>query len=197
MEFVPVDPFADPEPTPDLPIEHGERVSWVVRDANDPSVLYSDEINHYQAMRVRAEEQDTGIDTVVTRAGEMKGPIVTVMLRDNLNMAEPVRVDITPAIERMDMQGVVDLMGDYWWDGPAATKLVETMVAQGDPRAERISNISKGHEKSGIIRPEDNGAFVKVDLNMDSLMAWAEANDAELHSELEYRNRDYAPHYAS
>lgn len=170
-DFV-VDPFAA---TP----RHGADVSWVVRDMWDDGRLLKGPIPHYDAMRVLLSDPGH----LVMRADQDPNLVVTGRsFASNHMSASPV--DVTPALNLLEMQDFVDLLDEEFGPGPVSSRVLEILDQQGDPRAQRLllyTNLWSSPDEHGQ-RPE-----ARLQVSKDDLMRWLEVRRPEIHEELTYR----------
>lgn len=166
-------PFADALPA-------GKTASWVLRSIAEPEVTLSEPMDHFDAMRCRLDHNTE----VLSRADRLDEPLVYGLGYDDRWLTAPTSLDVTPALEQLEMQDFVDMLGFNFEDCDATRKVLSILNDQGDPRAERLK-MYEGEWSS----PDEDGNRAQACLRIDqeSLMAWCERERPDIHDELQYR----------
>jgi hypothetical protein len=176
-------PFAPVEPS------HGMNAMWVMRGIEEPDVLLSDEMDHYDAMRV---DLDPRKGTVISRVDALHETLVTGRGHDDRHLTAPTMIDVTPALKSLTPQDFVDIQSEDFAPGGATARLLDELETQGDPRAGRLRLYEREWSS-----PDEAGRRAKACLYVDEyqLMAWCEKHRPEIHEELLYRKEAATPSY--
>jgi hypothetical protein len=184
------DPFASQV------MSKGIDASWVVRDLTQGGAVVTKGMDHYDAARETLLE-DRHADTragrsieVLSREDQIGDILVHGFGHDSRWMTEPTAIDITPALQNLEMQDFVDILNGDFEDSPGTRKVLDILEEQGDPRAGRL----RMYEKEWST-PDDAGnrAEACLDIDKDSLMAWVEENRPEIHDEMKMRMESTGP----
>ncbi len=174
-------PFAPQEPS------HGMTTIWVMRDIEEPDILLSDEMDHYDAMRV---DLDPRKGAVISRVDALREVLVTGRGHDDRHLTAPTMIDVTPALKSLTLRDFVDIQSEGFAPGDATARLLDELETQGDPRAGRLRLYEREWSS-----PDESGrrATACLHVDEDQLMAWCEKHRPEIHEELLYRKEAHTP----
>jgi len=168
-------------------ISHGMRCMWVMRDIENPWVFLSDEMDHYEAMRV---DLDPRWDTVISRVDTLNETLVTGRGHDDRHMTAPTMIDLTPALKNLSLLDFVDIQSEGFAPGAATARLLDELEAQGDPRVGRLRIYEREWSS-----PDEQGHRAKACLhvNEEQMMAWCEKHRPDFYEELRDRKVAQTP----
>lgn len=158
----------------------GKTAHWVLRSIEDPTDILSDPMDHFDAMRCRLDHHSE----ILSRADRLDEPLVHGLGYDDRWLTAPTSVDVTPALEQLEMQDFVEMLSFNFEDCDAPRKVLSILNDQGDPRAERLK-MYEGEWST----PDENGNRAQACLRIDqeSLMAWCEKERPDIFEELKCR----------